>query len=142
MPERILIDTSFLFSLYHSKAKYHQSAIQFALKNKADSLVPIVTLPEITFLIERDIGHYAIEIFLAKFAESQVQLEGLTLGDLKRAREVMVAYAKAELDLVDCCIMALAERLNITKICTFDRRDFSMVRPKHTDYFELLPSQF
>lgn len=51
----------------------------------------------------------------------------------------MSTYAVAKLDFVDCCLTALAERLNITKIRTFDRRDFSMIRPKHAEYFELLP---
>jgi hypothetical protein len=35
--------------------------------------------------------------------------------------------------------MALSERLNITQIYTFDRRDFTVFRPKHCDYLELMP---
>jgi uncharacterized protein len=35
--------------------------------------------------------------------------------------------------------MALAEYLAITQICTFDRRDFSIFRPAHCEYFERLP---
>jgi hypothetical protein len=35
--------------------------------------------------------------------------------------------------------MAQAERLNIARIATFDRRDFSVFRPKHCEYLELLP---
>ena len=59
--------------------------------------------------------------------------------DVKRAIDVMESYADARFDFVDCCIMALTERLNITRICTFDRRDFSIFRPKHCDFLELLP---
>jgi hypothetical protein len=33
----------------------------------------------------------------------------------------------------------MAERLNITRACTFDRRDFSIFRPHPCDYLELLP---
>jgi len=36
-------------------------------------------------------------------------------------------------------VIALAERLGITQIATLDRRDFSVVRPAHTDAFILLP---
>jgi predicted nucleic acid-binding protein len=53
--------------------------------------------------------------------------------------DVMRTYLDADLDLVDCCLTALAERMNIRHICTFDRRDFALIRPQHTDYFELLP---
>ncbi len=35
--------------------------------------------------------------------------------------------------------MAMTEGLNVTEICTFDRRDFSIFRPTHCDYLELLP---
>jgi hypothetical protein len=51
----------------------------------------------------------------------------------------MTQYADANLDFVDCCIMALSERLQVRQICTLDRRDFSIFRPTHCDYLELLP---
>ncbi len=63
----------------------------------------------------------------------------LRLEDINRAQAIMTTYASAEFDFVDCAIMALSERLNIREIATFDRRDFSIVRPRHCDYFELLP---
>lgn len=52
---------------------------------------------------------------------------------------LMRQYQDAELDIADIAQVALAERLNITQIYTFDRRDFIIVRPRHTDYFDLLP---
>lgn len=59
--------------------------------------------------------------------------------DYLRIAEIMLAYRDAALDFVDCAIMALAERLNITHICTYDRRDFALFRPRHCDYLTLLP---
>lgn len=35
--------------------------------------------------------------------------------------------------------MAMAERLGITRILTFDQRDFGMYRPSHVERFDLLP---
>ena len=61
------------------------------------------------------------------------------MGDLGRARDILIAYDQAEFDIVDCCIMAIAERLNITRIATFDRRDFSIYQPRHCEFLELLP---
>ena len=63
----------------------------------------------------------------------------LTPVDFERAVAVMRTYQDAELDFVDSCLTAMAERLQVTHICTFDRRDFAIIRPKHTAYFELLP---
>jgi predicted nucleic acid-binding protein len=70
---------------------------------------------------------------------SEAELISLTKDDAERATEIMEAYSDARFDFVDCCIMALSERLNITQVCTFDRRDFVIFRPKHCDYLELLP---
>jgi predicted nucleic acid-binding protein len=45
----------------------------------------------------------------------------------------------AKLDFVDALIVAIAERLNISRLLTLDRRDFQFIRPKHCTSFELLP---
>lgn len=36
-------------------------------------------------------------------------------------------------------IVAIAERLNVRRILTLDRRHFSVIRPQHCAAFELLP---
>jgi predicted nucleic acid-binding protein len=41
--------------------------------------------------------------------------------------------------LTDAAIVAIAKRLTITGVYTLDRRDFSVIRPRNCDYFELLP---
>lgn len=66
-------------------------------------------------------------------------IEQLTYEDRIRMRGIMRQYADAEFDLVDTAIMAVSERLNITRIATFDRRDFDIYRPSHIDHYELLP---
>ncbi len=39
----------------------------------------------------------------------------------------------------DASIVAIAERLGIRRIATFDRRHFTVVRPAHVETFTLLP---
>lgn len=65
--------------------------------------------------------------------------EILTSADFIRMREIMTDYRDAKFDFVDCSLMALSERLNITQICTLDKRDFSIFRPKHVPHLYLLP---
>jgi predicted nucleic acid-binding protein len=43
------------------------------------------------------------------------------------------------LGLVDASVITVAEKLNVTTLATLNRRDFSVVRPRHADAFELLP---
>ncbi len=68
-----------------------------------------------------------------------MQLEPITMPDIRHAYEIMERYTDARFDFVDCCIMSLAERLDIRQICTFDRRDFNIYKPEHGNTLELLP---
>jgi uncharacterized protein len=62
-----------------------------------------------------------------------------TNTDLQRALELQWQYKDLELSLVDSSIVALAERLGIPRVFTFDRRHFAVVRPTGFPYLELLP---
>lgn len=139
MKNSILVDSSFLVALSDMKDKYHHQAVAFAQQNRQQRVIPDVVLPEVTHLLGYGIGHHAVRVFLRSLAQSDIRLEPITMGDIERAVEIMEQYADAKLDFVDCCIMTLAERLDITRICTFDRRDFSMFRPLHCSFLELLP---
>lgn len=43
------------------------------------------------------------------------------------------------LGIVDAAVITIAERLRLTAIATLDRRHFTVVRPRHTAAFVLLP---
>lgn len=135
----MLVDASFLIALSYPRDKNHEKAKGFTLKNKSPLLIPDVVLPEVMYNLRRIGGLPAV----LRFAEGLLlspPFVALTATDFTRAMAVMKLYRSAELDFVDCCLTALAERLNIIQICTFDYRDFSMIRPQHTDYFVLFPN--
>ncbi|MEO0561846.1 MAG: PIN domain-containing protein, partial [Chloroflexota bacterium] len=67
------------------------------------------------------------------------QIISLTERDRLRMFVLMQQYSDAELDFADTAQIAIAERLDITTIYTFDRRDFDIVRPAHCDYFDIRP---
>ena len=135
----ILADSSFLYALYSVHDRYHPGADHFAGESPVRLIVPDVILPEVTFLLKRAGGLPAVLGFLGAFVEAAPILEPLTPTDIRRARGIMAAYPEARLDFVDCCLGAVAERLGIRQICTFDRRNFNIIRPIHCEYFELLP---
>ncbi len=138
MPKpKILVDTSFVLAAYNKNDRLHQKAVS-SVQN-VDLLLPQVVLVEATYFFKAKGGIPAAVKFLDGLLTSQTPLESITYADLARARDIMSVYADARFDFVDCCIMALAERLNITQIYTFDRRDFAIFRPRHCPYLELLP---
>ena len=77
--------------------------------------------------------------FLKGLVAENVALEAVTLTDLRRVVEILEMYADSRLDFVDATLVALAERLDITRILTLDRRDFTIIRPQHCPHFEKLP---
>ena len=137
----ILVDASFLVALAYLKAPDHAAVVQFAVHHRRDLLIPEVVLVEAMFNIRRLAGEAtAVAVGRELLTRRQSPLfVSLTHQDFERALTVMETYANIKLDFVDCCLTALAERLNITHIATLDRRDFSIIRPKHVSYFTLVP---
>jgi predicted nucleic acid-binding protein len=139
MANQILVDSSFLYALHNPRDKYWGDATAFALIDKRIRIVPDVALTEVAQMLKKYLGLRAVDTFLKAMSAPSIQLEPVTVADLERARAVMMQYASADLDFVDCCLIALAERLGITELCTFDRRDFSIARLKDGSFLELLP---
>jgi hypothetical protein len=135
----ILVDTSFRYALYNAKDANHTAVVNYIKSTSFIPLIPDIVLPEIAFLFNRDVGPEGTSRFLKRFALTQPYLISLSPVDLARMAQIMEMYPKAKFDLVDCGIMALAERYNIESVLTFDRRDFSIFRPQHRDYLLLLP---
>ncbi len=135
----LIIDSSFLVALYDAGEVRHQRAYHFAEQNSETMLVPDIVLPEVSYMLRRNLGYRNSLNFFDFFEGRFVRLLPVLVDDLARVYEISQQYTDARLDLVDCCIMAIAERLNVTRIATFDRRDFSMFQPQHCDFLELLP---
>ena len=135
----ILIDASYLVALGYPVDQHHAAARALAVEKGPRFLIPDVVLAEAFYNLRGLTNTQAATRFAESLSRRPPRLLGLTPIDFSRAVQVMRQYQDAELDFVDACLTALAERLNVAQIATFDRRDFSMIRPKHTSYLELLP---
>ena len=135
----LITDSSFLIALYDRAEIHHQRAHNFAADRAEQMLVPDLVLPEVGYLLRRNLGYANSLNFLDFFGHHYVKLVPIVKEDLARIYAIGQQYSDAQFDIVDCCIMAIAERMNITRIATFDRRDFSIFQPQHCDFLELLP---
>jgi uncharacterized protein len=75
---------------------------------------------------------------------SRVETEALTLApldesDATRMRELMEKYRDLPMDLADAALVRIAEREDLTRIFTLDRRHFSVYRPGRRRRFSILP---
>ncbi|MFN8499712.1 MAG: PIN domain-containing protein [Anaerolineae bacterium] len=133
-----LLDTGVLLAAIAENDNQHEiSAI--ALEEEDDLLLPDVVVPELAYLLLRDVGYSVLVSFLKAVAGGELRLVPLTTDDLDRAAAILEQYADARVDFVDCVIVAMAERLDIVRILTLDRRHFGLFRPRHCAAFVLLP---
>jgi len=133
-----LLDTGFLLAVIDADDSLH-SACTTALEAEPAPLLPDVVLPELAYLILRELGYQTLTTFLRSVAAGELVLVKSISQDLTRAAEILEKYADSRVDFVDCIIVAQAERLNLTKILTVDRRHFTIFRPNHCNYFEIAP---
>jgi len=133
-----LLDTGLLLAVLNADDKSHLSCVK-ALLAEPEPILPDVVLPEIAYMILRK-GNYAILIdFLHSILNGDLKIEKSTPEDLARTAEILNKYADSRIDFVDCVIAAMAERLNVQRIMTIDRRHFQLLRPKHCPYFIIIP---
>ncbi len=101
--------------------------------------MPQLVVGETAFLLESRLQVEAGAFLCADIAVGDLIDVAVHAADWQRIAELVVRYANLPLGTVDASIVAAAERLGITRIATFDRRDLTVVRPRHVEAFELLP---
>lgn len=134
-----LIDTGFLYATLDRGDVNHRRAIELLPTLTDELLLPNTVLVEVTYLLQARLGHLAMRQFIQQLATGPLQFKPVIKSDLERIHALLDQYADANLDFVDASLVAIAERLNIRRILTVDRRDFSLIRPAHCDHFEILP---
>jgi predicted nucleic acid-binding protein len=102
-------------------------------------VVPTLAITEVAHLIGSRLGADAEVRFLGDLAAGEFAVEPVMAGDWLRIAELVSRYRNLPLGTVDASVVAAAERLDITRIATVDARHFSVVRPRHTATFEIVP---
>lgn len=135
----LLLDTGFLYALLNRTESNHERVLAVSRTIREPIILPVPAITEVAYLLLRDVGSEAVADFLQSLTTTDLILESPTISDLERAAEVVRQYADARVDFVDAVIVAISERLTITRVLTLDVRHFAMFRPRHCSAFELLP---
>ena len=135
-----ILDTGFLYATFDADDQHHHRVNGLLAELSDDIMLPTVVLVELSYLLHARLGHDKMRQIIQQVEQSPIPLLSLTKKDLHRVHTLLDQYADMQLDFVDAAIVALAERLNIQRVLTVDRRDFLVIRPKHCSYFELLPA--
>jgi predicted nucleic acid-binding protein len=102
-------------------------------------LVPSTVLAETCFWLNEH-GCPGLEAdFLDSMADGTLTLVDLVTSDVERMAELVRQFASFPLGGTDASVVAVAERLGMREVATFDRRHFPAITPKGGGHLTLLP---
>lgn len=116
----------------------HEACAELFEATNERLVVPAPVLVELDWL-GTSRGVPARDVALEGVVEGALEVADLDLEDYERIAELCRRYGDLPLGLVDAAVIAVAERLAERTIATLDRRHFSVVRPRHTRSFTLVP---
>jgi predicted nucleic acid-binding protein len=136
----ILVDAGPFVAAASPDDRHHEVCSRF-LREPGDELgVSAIVVAEVSYLLKRAPNPPRPEIaFLRLIASERVQPVNPLPADYERMAELVGQYANLDLGAADASNIDIAERMGVSTIATVDRRDFSIVRPKHVAVFELVP---
>jgi len=136
----IICDTGTLVALLNKADDHHAACVRLFSTYPGRLIVPGPILTEVCYMAESRLGPETEARFLDSLAAGEFELEPVTGEDLRRMAALVRTYADFPLGAADASVVAVAERLNASRVATLDQRHFRAVRPVHCPSFELLPS--
>jgi predicted nucleic acid-binding protein len=116
-------------------------AYESALTSASLVIVPGLVLAEVDYAVRTE--RAAMRKLIAEIFDpgTRYEYESPLPSDLVRALELDARFENLELGLVDGTVAALAERREVYRVLTTDRRDFGAIRigPRLSRGLELLP---
>jgi predicted nucleic acid-binding protein len=135
----VLVDTGVFVAAADRDTADHARSSAVLREHGGTLTVPAPVVPETAWLIERRLGPGAEARFLRLVTSRRIDVVDLTLDDYARCVELIEVDADLGLGFVDASVVAIGERLGITELATLNRRDFTVVRPRHVDAFDIVP---
>ena len=134
----VLVDAGPLVALL-DRGDAHHPACRRALQAIRDPLATVwPALTEAMYLLGFS---WEAQSALWEMVETEtLRLLPLDQRDAPRMRELMQKYRDLPMDLADAALVRVAERENLRRIFTLDRRDFALYRPSRSWRFSIIPS--
>jgi len=135
----VVVDTGVLLGAADADDDDHQLCARLLREHRGELWLPAPVIPECAWQIERNVGPPAEAAFLRHMASGQFKVIDLRPVDYERCAELIDAYTDLGLGVVDASVVTVAENLGARVLATLNHRDFTVVRPRHIDRFELIP---
>jgi predicted nucleic acid-binding protein len=136
----LILDTGPLLAAMDASDRDHSASAALLAEAREPLVLPAPTLSELDYLLHRGLGNDAFPRLMDEIVAGAFRVENLTLADYARTVEIMRTYADLDVGFIDASVLAVTERLREPKLATLDRRHFTIMRPRHVEALELLPS--
>jgi len=135
----LVVDTSGLYALIDADDAHHFEVRRFVEASTEALIIPITVIPEADDLVATRLGLRVELGMLRAIVAGEFSVEQVTQTDIDRCLALIETYGESNIGFVDASVVAVAERLKVTRVLTLDRRHFGMIRPAHCPALDLLP---
>jgi uncharacterized protein len=120
----VVVDAGPLIALFDRDDRHHARAVEFVRNRRSRLITNLPVLTEATFLLR-----FSVEAQrdLLWWAHRSVEIDQGTSADLPRIAAILGKYRDMPADFADASLVALAERLNLSRIASVDS-DFTIYR--------------
>ncbi len=133
----VVVDSGALIAAAVESDPAHSRVRAALLEGTLEHVIPAMCVAEAAYLINRDLGPEREALFLESLASALVVApEG---DDWVRIAALVRQHRDFPLGGTDASVIALAERLDTDRIATLDHRHFRAIKPRHCEFFRLLP---
>jgi uncharacterized protein len=128
----IVVDAGPLIALFDRDDRHHHRAVEFIRNCRSGLVTNLPVLTEATFLLRFSV---CAQRDLLAWAHSSLEIDQNTSSDLPKIIALLDKYSDLPVDFADVSIVALAERLNVSRVASVDQ-DFAIYRPSDKRRFE------
>lgn len=137
----ILVDTGPLVAVGAADDHHHEACTELLSSATEELLVPATVSAEVCYLLERRAGSKSEAAFLRLFPAGRLVPAGITPLTMSAWRSSSYCVRRLAAPRTDASLIAIAERLGVTRVATLDSRHFGSIRPRHVKAFTLLPER-
>ena len=135
----LLVDAGPLVAAATTRETNHAACRALLRTATRPIVVPQTVTAEVAYFLGSRVGAHAELVFAQSIRDGELMVEPVHERDWQRVAELVEAYVDLPLGLVDASVVAIAERLGLTRIASLDHRHLGVVRPRHCERLELVP---
>jgi predicted nucleic acid-binding protein len=135
----ILVDTGAFYALADRKDVNHRVAVECLDRLDEPLATHNLVLTESWYLLASRLGRGAARRLMDQITRGRIELLSVDASDVALAMVIEERYSDLALGLTDAVSLSLCNRERITRVFTFDRKDFGSFQPKHAPALRLLP---